>query len=115
MSGKTAARWLRLAKESGYKLKCYFLWVRDIETTFSRIQGRVTEGGHNIEAKVLRRRFFKTIQNFFGVYKPLFDSWKLFENDHESARLLVVEKNGRRAIRDDKAFERIKSEAMIAL
>jgi predicted ABC-type ATPase len=115
MSGRTAVGWLRSAKESGYRLKCYFLWVRDVETTVDRIQARVAEGGHNIDQEVLQRRFFKTIQNFAAAYEPLFDVWKLFENDNELARLLVVEKDGKRAIRDAKAFERIRVEAKIAL
>jgi len=115
MSGRTAVGWLRAAKESGYKLKCYFLWVRDVETTLDRIQGRVMEGGHGIKPEVSRRRFIKTIQNFFQVYRPLFDSWKLFENDNQEPRLLTVEKDGRRATRDRKAFERILAEAEIVI
>src|SRR6266478_6408258 len=44
MSGKTAVCWLRQARESGYFLKTYFLWVRNVETTIERIRERVTEG-----------------------------------------------------------------------
>src|ERR1051326_8625897 len=69
MSGRTAAGWLREAREAGYVLKAYFLWVRHPETTISRIYQRVTEGGHNIPEETSRRRFFKTIQNFFEIYR----------------------------------------------
>src|SRR6267142_6328603 len=75
MSGKTAAGWLRDARATGYVLKAYFLWVREQETTIERIQRRVIEGGHNIHEDVSRRRFYKTIQNFFQIYRPLMDSW----------------------------------------
>src|SRR5437667_9436625 len=57
MSGRTAVIWLREARESGYILKCYFLWVREPEVTIDRIRRRVTEGGHNIPEDVSRRRF----------------------------------------------------------
>src|SRR5580658_3589953 len=73
MSGRTAVGWIQRAKDGGYRVKCYFLWVRDVETTVDRIRQRVLEGGHNIEPDVSRRRFFKTIQNFFAVYRLLFD------------------------------------------
>lgn len=115
MSGRTAVQWLRRAKDAGYQLKCYFLWVRDVDTTLDRIRQRVNEGGHRIEPDVSRRRFFKTIQNFFIVYRPVFHTWKLFVNDHIAPRLLAVEKDGRLVTRDRKAVEMILQEAGVVL
>jgi predicted ABC-type ATPase len=115
MSGRSAVAWLQSAKESGYTLKCYFLWVRNVEITLNRIHGRVAQGGHDITPEVSRRRFLKTIQNFFQIYRPLFNSWKLFENDRQTARLLTLEKAGRRAMRDPRALQRILTEAGITL
>jgi predicted ABC-type ATPase len=111
MSGRTAVAWLRSAKESGYEIKCYFLWVRDVQTTLDRIQQRVAEGGHNIDSDVSRRRFYKTIQNFFSIYRPMFNSWKLLTNDGPGPRLIAVEKEERLAVRDRIAFDRINLEA----
>jgi len=71
MSGRTAVLWLRGAREAGYILRTYFLWVRNPQTTITRIRQQVTEGGHNIAEEVSRRRFFKTIQNFFTIYRPI--------------------------------------------
>ena|SRR5437867_1115203 len=115
MSGKTAVNWLRQARESGYLVKAYFLWVRNPETTIRRIQQRVGEGGHNIAEDVSRRRFFKTIQNFFEIYRPLMTSWKLFQNELPGPRLLAVEKHGRLVIRDPARFAQIQREAEIKL
>lgn len=81
MSGRSAVVWLRNAKSQGYKVKRYFLWVRDVVTTIHRVQRRVVQGGHNIEPEVSWRRFYKTLQNFFQIYRPVFDTWRLFEND----------------------------------
>lgn len=115
MSGRSAAGWLAAAKKSGYTVKCYFLWVRDVATTIHRIQRRVIQGGHHIEPEVSQRRFYKTLQNFFQIYRPLFDSWRLFENDGLSPRLLAVEKNGRLAVRDARQFEKLAVEAGLDL
>ena len=111
MSGRTAVGWLREARGSGYRLKTYFLWVRNVEVTIDRIRQRVTEGGHNIEPDVSRRRFLKTIQNFFSIYRPLMDSWKLLENDAEGPRLLAVEKHGRLVVRDRARLDAISLQA----
>jgi predicted ABC-type ATPase len=111
MSGRTAVGWLQSAKESGYQIKCYFLWVRKVEATLNRIQQRVAEGGHNIEPEVSKRRFYKTIQNFFYVYRPIFDNWKLIANDAGKPRLIAAEKTGRMVVRDRKTFDTIVREA----
>ena len=115
MSGKTAIVWLRQAREVGYVLKTYFLWVRNPETTIRRIRQRVVEGGHNITEEVSRRRFFKTIQNFFSMYRPLMTSWKLYENELLGPRLLAVEKYGRLVVRDPSQFANMQREAGIQL
>jgi predicted ABC-type ATPase len=113
MSGKTAVGWLRQAREAGYDLKAYFLWVRNPETTIRRIRQRVVEGGHDITEDVSRRRFFKTIQNFFKLYRPLMTSWKLFQNELPGPRLLAVEKYGRLVVRDPVQFAQMQREAEI--
>jgi predicted ABC-type ATPase len=115
MSGKTAVVWLRQAREAGYALKAYFLWVRNPETTIRRIRQRVVEGGHNIAEDVSRRRFFKTIQNFFTVYRPVMTNWKLYENELLGPRLLAVEKYGRLVVRDRLQFAQVQREAEIQL
>lgn len=115
MSGRSAAGWLRGAKAAGFTLKCYFLWAKDVDITVRRIRFRVSEGGHNIPEEVSRRRFFKTLQNFFQVYRPLFDSWKLYENDLGKPRLLAAQKHERLALRDRASFEKMLAEAGVEL
>ena len=110
MSGRSAAVWLREAKAAGFVVKCYFLWVREPEITLTRIRQRVVEGGHNIPEAVSRRRFFKTIENFLTIYRPLFDSWKLLENDLSEPRLIALEKQGRFVARDRMRFDTILAE-----
>jgi predicted ABC-type ATPase len=115
MSGKTAVRWLRDARGAGYLVKGYFLWVRDLEVAIRRIRQRVVEGGHDIAEDVSRRRFLKTIQNFFGIYRPLMSTWKLFENDEPGPRLVAIEKCGRLVVRDRTRLARIQREAQFDL
>jgi predicted ABC-type ATPase len=53
-----------------------------------------------IPVRDVRRRFLKTLRNFFNDYCPLADAWKLFDNSNESLRLVAVQKNNRTVIRD---------------
>jgi predicted ABC-type ATPase len=104
---------LQSAKDAGCTIKCYFLWVRKVDTTLERIRQRVQEGGHQIDSDVSQRRFFKTIENFFAIYRPLCDSWKLFANDQLTPRLLAVGEGNRLVTRDRKAWEKIIREAHV--
>ena len=114
MSGRSAITWLQEAKTKGYTIKCYFLWVMDVATTIHRIQRRVVQGGHNIETEVSQRRFYKTLQNFFQIYRPVFDSWRIYDNG-TAPRLIALEKNDRLAIRDPEQFEKMAAEASVDL
>jgi len=115
MSGKAGAGWLRDARQAGYVLKTYFLWVCDVSITIHRIRQRVGEGGHNITEDVSRRRFLRTIQNFFAIYRPLMDSWRLIENEGPRPRLLALEKGGRLIVRDRGILDRISNEAGVVI
>jgi predicted ABC-type ATPase len=48
--------------------------------TLSRIRERVLKGGHDVPEAVVRRRFDRSLRNFFHEYQPLVDSWYLFDN-----------------------------------
>ncbi|HVV01838.1 MAG TPA: hypothetical protein VHH88_10785 [Verrucomicrobiae bacterium] len=102
MGGQSAVKWLKEARELGFSLKAYFLWVESVDATIRRIQARVAED-------VLRRRFLKTIQNFFQNYRRLMTSWKLIRNEGSPPRLIAVGKRVRLAIRDKARFERIRA------
>ena len=113
MSGRSAVAWLRQACTAEYLVKAYFLWVGDPEVVLRRVRQRVVEGGHNIAEEVSRRRFFKTLQNFLTIYRPLMDSWKLYDNDLPAPRLLAVGKAGRLVVRDQRQWSDILEAAKI--
>ena len=115
MSGRTAVAWLSQAKNAGYILKTYFLWVPTPEITMGRVQQRVTEGGHNISEDLSRRRFYLTIKNFLTIYRPLMTSWKLIDNDHLGPRLIAMEKRGRLVVRDKSIWTRLIQQLEITL
>jgi predicted ABC-type ATPase len=53
-----------------------------------RIATRVKQGGHDVERADVLRRFDRGRQNFENIYRPLADSWFLYDNSGESARLI---------------------------
>ena len=46
----------------------------------SRVAERVKMGGHFVPEATIRRRFESGRKNFFKLYKPLADSWQMYDN-----------------------------------
>ncbi len=53
-----------------------------------RVKLRVSEGGHNIPERVIKRRFKKGWDNFLSHYKNTVDAWVVFDNSGEIPILL---------------------------
>jgi len=59
--------------------------------SIDRVADRVRKGGHNIPESVIRRRYTAGIQNLFRVYRPILDSWRLFDNSLQMPYLIAKE------------------------
>jgi predicted ABC-type ATPase len=68
-----------------------------------------------IPVRDVRRRFLKTLRNFFNEFCPLADAWKLFDNSRDSLRLVAVQKNDRTVIRDRLLWSSMLLQAGVAL
>jgi len=80
LSGKSYVKLLEGLKAKGYELHLFYLWIPNTQLAIERIKGRVLEGGHKIPDIDVRRRFTRSISNFFGLYEPLLSTWMMFDN-----------------------------------
>ena len=106
-SGKTHLNFLKEMKRRNYRIHLFFLWIPSDKLALQRIKDRVSEGGHNVPANDVRRRFSRSIKNFFTLYRPLSDSWMLFDNSGPAPRLIAEEKESRENVVDKCLFARI--------
>lgn len=70
----------------------------------SRIKERVRKGGHDVGEAIVRRRFHKSLRNFFEKYRDLADSWYLFDNTSTKPVMIAFKRNTRSSIIDRKAY-----------
>ncbi len=115
LSGRTTKGWVEKARAAGYFIKLVFIWIQSLEASIDRIRRRVREGGHDVAVPDVRRRFLKTLRNFFNDFCPLADAWKLFDNSKDSLRLIAVQKNGRTVVRDPSLWSAVLSQAGVVL
>jgi predicted ABC-type ATPase len=98
LSGKSYVKLLTHLKDTGYAVHLFFLWIPSAELAIARIKDRIFDGGHNVPAIDVRRRFKRGIINFFEIYEPLLDSWMLFDNSKTRPFLIAKRKNSHREI-----------------
>ena len=104
LSGKVYVNLFKELKKRGYRLHLYFLWIPSEELALRRINDRVADGGHSVPAQDVRRRFRRSIDNFFRLYRTLLDSWMLFDNSEPKPKLIAEEKDGKLNITDRNLF-----------
>lgn len=66
------AAWLRgLQTKSDYRVSIVFLWLRNVDLAIARVAARVKIGGHSIPEETIRRRYERSMMNFFELYRPV--------------------------------------------
>lgn len=80
LASKTFAPWVAELRKTGYIFHLVYLWVPSPEFSISRVKERVSQGGHHVPEDVIHRRYEAGLRNFFTLYLPLTDSWRLYDN-----------------------------------
>ena len=107
LSGVTYVSLLRKLKAQGYRTQMFFLWIPTVELALRRIADRVRMGGHDIPEKVVRRRFYKGLRNLFKLYRPVLDSWTIFDNSGVLPHPIAREEVGELRVFDQDLFDKI--------
>jgi predicted ABC-type ATPase len=88
LGGLSYAQKLQQWKRAGYQVEIVYLKLRSTRLALRRIATRVRQGGHDVPRNDVIRRFNRGWDNFQIIYRPLADSWAVFENSDRTPRLL---------------------------
>lgn len=92
LSGRGYMERLQRWKAAGYRVEIVFLKLPNVELALKRVANRVKQGGHNVPEVDVRRRFQRGWRNFETAYRPLADSWSVYDNDGQIP-VLIEESN----------------------
>lgn len=95
LSGRSHLNLLRRLEKRGYGVHIFYLWVPSVELALARIRERVSRGGHDVPEAVVRRRFERSMRNFFLHYGPIADRWILFDNSQPSLSVIALQEEGK--------------------
>ena len=91
LSSRTFAQWLKKEKDKGYHFTLLYFWLLNPDLAVARVAERVRLGGHTVPEATVRRRYIKSIKNFFSLYQPLADNWVVFDNSERNNPIKVAE------------------------
>lgn len=80
LSGLRYARLIPQWRKKGFFVKLIFLKLPNPEMAIARVAARVAQGGHAVAETIIRRRFLAGWRNFQQIYRPLVNTWILYDN-----------------------------------
>ena len=99
------------AKTSLLKAHYYFS-LANAQLAVRRVKLRVGMGGHDVPTDVVRRRFGRSLSNFFELYAPLASRWAIFDNSRSSqARLLATSEGDKLTVTEPTLWLKLKKTA----
>jgi predicted ABC-type ATPase len=107
LSGRAYVPLVQRVKKAGFQVHMFYLWIPDSELALLRIRDRVEGGGHDVPERDVRRRFSRSLKNFFALYRPLLDTLHCFDNSSDTPRLIFKDEAGQTVIGDGALYEQL--------
>jgi len=79
------------ARQKGYLVTLLYFWLPSAQMAKERVLKRVSEGGHNIPADVIERRYIHGLKNL-ALFLPIMNRWYVYNN--ESIPAMLIAKGG---------------------
>lgn len=99
LASRSFAPWLRSLRTDGYAFHLVYLWLPTVELALARVAERVRRGGHSVPDNIVRRRYDRSLSNFFNLYSGFADSWLMVNNSVRPRPRLIAKRAIGRAVR----------------
>ncbi len=63
LSAKSFIKLIKFAKKNNYSVNLLFLALENSQLAINRVENRVSKGGHNVDSRVIVRRFNRGLEN----------------------------------------------------
>lgn len=83
LSGRYLVKYIEQAQTNGFVVEMIYLFLEKPENNISRVAIRVVGGGHHVPKDDIIRRFYRSKEIFFNVYKDIVDYWEIYYNSDE--------------------------------
>lgn len=80
LSGSYINKVAKRAKGLGYKIKLIYIFIESPEACVERVKIRIVKGGHEVPEEDVKRRFYRSLSNFWDNFREMSDEWILYFN-----------------------------------
>ena len=109
LSGLFIKKHIERFKKEEYEITIVFVTLDNPQNCIDRIKERVKKGGHHVEDTDVKRRFVRSRNNFWNIYRNQSNQWLMFNNNVEVKEVAKGQK-GSFEITDENLFETFISE-----
>ena len=95
------------AKAVGYHVSLLFFWLESADMAQQRVAERVSAGGHNIPAEVIRRRYYRGIFNLINLYISVCSEWIVINNVDLTPKIIAMNLNNESTINNSELWNKI--------
>lgn len=110
VSGNYHTRVIQRARKEKYQIIFVYVFLMSVEQNLARIKQRVAMGGHNVPTTDVKRRYKRSLQNFFEII-PMVYQWELYYNGEDSFEVIARGAGEKLEIMDDAVYNQFKKEA----
>jgi len=104
LSGRTVSKLIEEARVANYEIVIMFVFLVSAEACLARIRERVRRGGHLVAEEDVRRRFPRSMRNFWTRYRPLAHRWHLSYNGGAQFQEVAVGEGASIEVRNEELF-----------
>ncbi|WP_340107012.1 AAA family ATPase [Rhodohalobacter sp. 8-1] len=105
LSGKSLFSLIeRYQHEYDYSVTIVFVYLANADVCVERVAIRVEKGGHEVPVEDIKRRFSRSLSNFWNMYRKLSDKWYLFYNSDDSFEEVARNVDQEQFVLDEKLF-----------
>jgi len=94
LSGRAFQRFLTGLAAAAYDIEIRYFWLTLPDISVDRVRRRVELGGHDVPASDIRRRFQRSVENFYWLYRPIASQWFVYDASEAGRRRDVAQGNG---------------------
>ncbi len=105
LAGRGLVRHVDRMNDVGYTTRIAFVFLDSADLCVRRVQERVRKGGHAVPEEDVRRRYTRSKENFWALYRPEVDRWHLLLNTEDGFVDVAAGTPTDTFVLDDDAFE----------
>jgi len=91
------------AQSRGYSINIYYLYLKNVRLNLQRIKQRVRDGGHNIPTEAVRRRYPRSFDNFWNLYREICSDWHIFDNSSHTPKHILSKEDFEKWPKDEQS------------